>query len=65
VKPITGPQMCRLLEENGWRRERIKGSHFIYAKTGERKVIFVPVHASQDLKPGLASRIARDARISW
>jgi predicted RNA binding protein YcfA (HicA-like mRNA interferase family) len=61
VKPITGPEMCRLLENNGWLLQRIKGSHHIYSKPGERKIISIPVHGNRDVKPGLASRIARDA----
>jgi predicted RNA binding protein YcfA (HicA-like mRNA interferase family) len=53
--------MCRRLEEKGWTLQRIKGSHYIYSKTGERKIISVPVHGHQNLKPGLAAHIARDA----
>jgi predicted RNA binding protein YcfA (HicA-like mRNA interferase family) len=53
--------MCRHLERNGWTLRRIKGSHHIYSKPGERKVISVPVHGNQPLKPGLALRIARDS----
>jgi predicted RNA binding protein YcfA (HicA-like mRNA interferase family) len=34
--------MCRLLEANGWRLQRIKGSHHIYSKPGERKIISIP-----------------------
>jgi predicted RNA binding protein YcfA (HicA-like mRNA interferase family) len=56
--------MCRLIERNGWSLRRINGSHHIYSKPGERKVISIPVHGSKSLKPGLASRIARDAGIS-
>jgi predicted RNA binding protein YcfA (HicA-like mRNA interferase family) len=56
--------MCRLIEKNGWALQRIKGSHHIYSKAGERKVISIPVHGAKTLKPGLAVRIARDAGIS-
>jgi predicted RNA binding protein YcfA (HicA-like mRNA interferase family) len=55
--------MCRLIEANGWSRKRINGSHHIYAKPGERKVISIPVHGSKNLKAGLALRIARDAGV--
>ena len=65
MKPITGPGLCRLLESNGWKRQRIKGSHHIYSKAGQRKVLSVPLHGNQTLKPGLASRLARDAEITW
>jgi predicted RNA binding protein YcfA (HicA-like mRNA interferase family) len=65
VKPITGPELCRLLEANGWRLQRISGSHRVYAKSGERKILSVPVHANRTLKPGLATRLARDANLQW
>ncbi|MGA2736468.1 MAG: type II toxin-antitoxin system HicA family toxin [Bryobacteraceae bacterium] len=55
--------MCRMIEARGWVLQRIKGSHRIYSKQGERKIISVPVHGNRDLKPGLANRIARDAGI--
>ena len=63
MRPITGPDMCRLVEANGWLLQRIKGSHHIYSKPGERKILSIPVHGNQNLKPGLASRIARDAGV--
>jgi predicted RNA binding protein YcfA (HicA-like mRNA interferase family) len=47
----------------GWVLQRIQGSHHIYSKAGERKIISIPVHGNRDLKPGLANRIARDAGI--
>jgi predicted RNA binding protein YcfA (HicA-like mRNA interferase family) len=55
--------MCRLIEAKGWVLQRIQGSHRIYSKVGERKIISIPVHGNRDLKPLLASRIARDANI--
>ena len=65
MKPITGAELCRLLELNGWRLQRISGSHRIYSKPGERKVLSIPVHGNRDLKPGLATRLARDANLKW
>jgi predicted RNA binding protein YcfA (HicA-like mRNA interferase family) len=56
--------MCRLVEAKGWFLQRIKGSHHIYSKPGERKVISIPIHGNKDLKLGLAMRIARHAGIS-
>ena len=60
MKPIGGPEMCRLIEAHGWLLQRIKGSHHI---PGQRKIISIPIHGNRDLKPGLANRIARDADI--
>jgi predicted RNA binding protein YcfA (HicA-like mRNA interferase family) len=55
--------MCRLVETAGWLLQRIKGSHHIYSKPGERKILSIPVHGNRNLKPGLANRIARDAGV--
>lgn len=65
MRPISGREMCRLLHEAGWTLKRINGSHHIFGKAGERKIITVPVHGHKDLKPGLAAAIARDANLSW
>jgi predicted RNA binding protein YcfA (HicA-like mRNA interferase family) len=63
VKPVTGYEMCRLVEANGWLLQRTKGSHHIYSKPGERRILSIPVHGNRNLKPGLANRIARDAGV--
>ena len=63
MRQITGQEMCHLVEANGWRLQRIKGSHHIYSKPGERKIVSIPVHGNRSLKPGLANRIARDAGV--
>ena len=65
MRPISGRELCRLLTVAGWTLQRIKGSHHIFGKAGERKIITVPVHGNKDLKPGLASAIARDANLNW
>jgi len=65
MKPITGKEMCRLLQQNGWALKRIRGSHHIFGKSGEIKIITVPVHGNQNLKPGLANRISKDTNIVW
>jgi len=65
LKPITGPELCRKLEEAGWTLKRVRGSHHIFTKTGERKILTVPVHDNRAVKPGLAARIAKDADLEW
>lgn len=65
MRLISGREMCRLLAEAGWTLKRIKGSHHIFSKTGEHKILTVPVHGSKDLKPGLASAIARESGLAW
>jgi len=65
MRPITGKEICRLLTENGWTLRRIRGSHHIFGKAGESKIVTVPVHGNKVLKPGLANRIAKDAGLEW
>jgi predicted RNA binding protein YcfA (HicA-like mRNA interferase family) len=65
LNPITGQELCRKLEQAGWSLKRIHGSHHIFGKTGVRKIITVPVHGNEELKLGLAARIARDANLRW
>ena len=65
MRPIPGRELCRLLTVAGWTLKCIKGSHHIFGKAGERKIITVPVHGNKDLRPGLASAIARDANLNW
>ena len=65
MRPISGRELCRLLTDAGWTLKRTKGSHHIFGKSGERKIITVPVHGNKDLKPGLAAAIARDANLNW
>ena len=47
---ISGKEMLKLYLKNGWKVERIKGSHHHMVKDGEKEI--VPVH-SKDLKKGI------------
>ncbi|MBI5683622.1 MAG: type II toxin-antitoxin system HicA family toxin [Verrucomicrobia bacterium] len=46
------------------RLDRIKGSHHIYGKPGERAIITVPVHGNQSLKPGLLNAVLKAAKLT-
>jgi len=51
MRPITGKELCERLREAGWSLKRIKGSHHIFGKTGEWRIVVVPVHGNQTIKP--------------
>lgn len=53
MKQISGKRFCRILEDHGWERQRIKGSHHVYGRIGEENKISVPVHGNKPLKIGL------------
>jgi predicted RNA binding protein YcfA (HicA-like mRNA interferase family) len=42
LKSVSGPEMCRLIEADGWSLRRINESPHIYSKPGEAKIIPVP-----------------------
>jgi predicted RNA binding protein YcfA (HicA-like mRNA interferase family) len=43
LKPITGTELCRKLEQPGWLLKRVRGSHHIFTKAGEKKILTMPV----------------------
>jgi predicted RNA binding protein YcfA (HicA-like mRNA interferase family) len=57
---MTGKQLLRLLQQNGWVLDRINGSHHILEKSG--KTIVVPVHA-KELGKGLERKILKEAKL--
>ena len=56
---MNGREMVKLLKENGWKLERIEGSHHIMKKN-DREIV-VPVHGSKSLKKGLLNAILKVA----
>ena len=52
MKSISGKKLCKIVEKKGWILKKITGSHHIYEKTNENKIISIPVHRNQDLKLG-------------
>jgi predicted RNA binding protein YcfA (HicA-like mRNA interferase family) len=60
---ISGKKLIQLLKKNGFEVIRTRGSHhFIRHKDGRGTVI--PVHANEDLGPGILSKIMNDIEIS-
>ena len=58
--PLTGKDMAKLPEQNGFVEIRVNGSHHIYFKkdAGETPV---PIHTNRDLKKGTESKILKMA----
>jgi len=63
MKPLTGKELARLLEQNGWTLKRIQGSHHIYAKDGETARLSVPIHGNKALKIGLLKHLLKKAGV--
>jgi len=55
--PTTGKKMVREMQKDGWKINRITGSHNIMEKNGE--IIAVPVHGNKDLAIGTEADIRK------
>jgi predicted RNA binding protein YcfA (HicA-like mRNA interferase family) len=64
MKSISGKKLCKIVEKKGWILKKITGSHHIYEKTNENKIISIPVHRNQDLKLGTLNSIMKIAQLS-
>jgi predicted RNA binding protein YcfA (HicA-like mRNA interferase family) len=61
MKSMSGKELAKLLEANGWNLLRIQGSHHIYGKVGNSSRISGPIHRNQDLKIGLLRNLLKTA----
>lgn len=61
MKSMTGKELAKLLEKNGWILLRINGSHHVYGKPEINTKISVPIHGNKDLKIGLLRHFLKQA----
>jgi predicted RNA binding protein YcfA (HicA-like mRNA interferase family) len=47
---LSPKRILKILKENGWELDRIKGSHHIFVK--ENESVPIPIHGNHDLKKG-------------
>lgn len=64
MKPLSGKEPAKILENNRWKLARVHGSHYIYTKIDRNERITVPVHGNKPLKPGLQNYLIKAARIA-
>jgi len=64
MKPVSGRELAKVLERNGWVLARIHGSHHIYTKPGSMVRISVPIHGNRPLKTGLLAFLLKQAGMS-
>jgi len=61
--PVSGREMCKILEMIGFQKIHQVGSHVRYAHPDGRKTV-VPVHGNEELSTGLIKEILKQIRIS-
>jgi predicted RNA binding protein YcfA (HicA-like mRNA interferase family) len=54
---MTGKELIRLLQQQGWVLDRIQGSHHILVR--EDKTLSIPVHGNSDLKKGTLNALMK------
>ena len=64
MKSISGKNLCKVVERNGWTLKRVTGSHYIYTKQGIAAILSIPVHGNRDLPTGTLRRILKDAGLT-
>lgn len=57
----TVREVIDLLEENGWRCVRMRGSHRIFVKEGARRSVAVPGKPADDIPIGTLKSILRES----
>jgi predicted RNA binding protein YcfA (HicA-like mRNA interferase family) len=60
VKLLSGKDLIKLLEANGWKLLRSRGSHHVFEKDGRDNHVTVPLHSNKPLKKGTLSKILKD-----
>jgi predicted RNA binding protein YcfA (HicA-like mRNA interferase family) len=61
MKSMSGKELAKLLEANGWILRRIQGSHHIYGSEDNPSRISIPIHRNRDLKIGLLRSLLKTA----
>ncbi len=64
MKPISGKQLCKIVEQRGWTLQRVTGSHHIYENSQSSKILSIPVHRNQDLKIGTLKALMKTAGLT-
>jgi predicted RNA binding protein YcfA (HicA-like mRNA interferase family) len=59
---VSGQQLIKALEKDGWSIVRQRGSHVRLKKPGRRYALVVPLH--KEVRKGTLSGILRDANLS-
>jgi predicted RNA binding protein YcfA (HicA-like mRNA interferase family) len=61
---VTGREAIRAFERAGFCLDRVKGSHHIMRKDGPTRILTIPVHGSDALRPGTLRALIRQSGIT-
>lgn len=61
LRILSGKEVCKILEQNGFVQVRQKGSHIIMQKKAEQTTITVPVPNHPEIRIGTLQSIIRQS----
>lgn len=64
MKAVSGRDLARAAERQGWVLLRVHGSHHIYAKEGSIVRLTVPMHENHPLRVGLLQHVMKMAGLT-
>jgi predicted RNA binding protein YcfA (HicA-like mRNA interferase family) len=64
VKAVSGRELAKRVEREGWTLLRIAASHHIYGKAGSIVRLTIPIHGGRVLKTGLQKHLMKLAGIT-
>ena len=64
MKAVSGKDLIRVLERNGWTLLRVRGSHHVLGKPRSVVRLSVPVHGNSPLKIGLLTHLLKSAGLT-
>jgi predicted RNA binding protein YcfA (HicA-like mRNA interferase family) len=64
MKSVSGRELAKLVEHQGWELLRVHGSHHIYGKPGSAVRLTIPLHDNQVLFAGLQHHLMVMAGLS-
>lgn len=64
LKVLSGKDVCKILEQNGFLQIRQKGSHLVMQKKTGETTITVPVPNHKEIKIGTPQFIIRQSQLS-
>ena len=64
MKHVSGKELCKALERQGWTFARVKGSHFQYLSPDRSRTVPVPVHGNRTMKTGTQHDIMKQAGLT-
>lgn len=64
MKSLSGKDLARIVEKNGWHLLRVHGSHHIYGKVGSNVRLSISIHGNKPLKTGLLNYLIKMAELT-